>query len=74
LNELIKLKALKQLMNMAMEGLVDECMNDISFEEDDYEDWLKWVVHEKQQNMQQFEGRQVIDVPSLFQLNITKDG
>lgn len=61
-------------MNLVMEGLVDEFMNDMSFEENEYEDWLKWVVHEKQQNMQQFEGKQVIDVPSSFQLDITKDG
>lgn len=74
LNELIRLKDPKQFMNLVMEGLVDEFMNDMSFEENEYEDWLKWVVHEKQQNMQQFEGKQVIDVPSLFQLDITKDG
>jgi len=35
-------------MNLIMEGLIDEFMNDMSFEEDEYEDWLKWVVHEKQ--------------------------
>jgi hypothetical protein len=63
----MKPKAHKQFMNMVMEGLVDEFMNDMSFEEDDYEDLLKWVVHEEQQNMQQFERRQVINVPSLFQ-------
>jgi hypothetical protein len=53
----MKLKAHKQFMNLVMEGLVNEFMNDMSFEEDDYEDLLKWVVHEEQQNMQQFEGR-----------------
>jgi hypothetical protein len=57
-----------------MEGLVDEFMNDMSFEEDNYEDWLKWVVHEEQKNMQQFERKQVIDVLSLFQLDVIKDG
>jgi hypothetical protein len=40
LNEIIKLKAHKQFMNLAMEGLVDEFMIDMSFEEDDYEDCL----------------------------------
>ncbi len=61
-------------MNLVMEGLVDEFMNDMSFEEDNYEDWLKWVVHEEQKNMQQFERKQVIDVLSLFQLDVIKDG
>jgi hypothetical protein len=32
-------------MNLVMEGSSDEFMNDVLFEEDDYEDWLKWVVH-----------------------------
>jgi hypothetical protein len=45
LNELIKLEAPRQFMNLVMEGSSDEFMNDVLFEEDDYEDWLKWVVH-----------------------------
>jgi hypothetical protein len=32
-------------MNLVMEGQTSECMNDVSSEEDDYEDWLKWVAH-----------------------------
>ncbi len=59
-------------MNLVMEGQTSECMNDVSSEEDDYEDWLKWVAHQKQQNMLQFEGEEVTNLPSLFDLKITK--
>jgi hypothetical protein len=41
LNELIKLAARRQFMNLVMEGPADQFMNDVSCEEDDYEDWLK---------------------------------
>lgn len=56
LNELIKLEAPGQCMNLVMEGPANEFMNDVSSEEDDAEDWLRWVVHQEQQNMLQFEG------------------
>jgi hypothetical protein len=32
-------------MNLVMEGPANEFMNDVSSEEDDAEDWLRWVVH-----------------------------
>lgn len=56
-----------------MEGHVDEFMNDTTHVEDNYEDWLKWVAHEKQQNVHKFENNQGTKVPTLFQLDITRD-
>ncbi len=55
-----------------MEGQADEFMNDTTLE-DDYEDWLKWVAHEKQENAHKFENNQGIEIPTLFQLDVTKD-
>jgi hypothetical protein len=45
LDELIRLEAPKQAMNL--EEQIMRFMKYHSHEEDDYEDWLKWVDHEK---------------------------
>jgi hypothetical protein len=41
--------------------------------EDNYENWLKWVVHEKQQNAHKLKNNQGTKIPALFQLDVTKN-
>jgi hypothetical protein len=38
-------------MNLVLEEQADKFMNEVAYEEDDYEDWLKWASHKEQQNM-----------------------
>ncbi len=68
LNELIKIETPYQYLNLVMEEQANEFMNEVVSKEDDYEDQLKWALHEEQQNMHQFGGFQNTKVPYPFQL------
>jgi hypothetical protein len=59
-------KLLKQVMNLILAYQEKGFIVDQFFEKADFEDWIKWVVHEEQHKLLQLNDIKTDLMPSLF--------
>jgi hypothetical protein len=73
LEDLVLSEEPQQILQLILQGQVDDFMEEEIIDVDDYADWLKWVSNAEKRKQYIFESTSCAEVPVLLQVHKSKE-